>query len=70
MRLKLDPRHEDATVLGFTWIEPISYGYDQAGHLASMFCKAGFIDGSVGAIIIHEPEISEDLIMNYVVEEN
>jgi hypothetical protein len=70
MRLKLHPRRKKNTVLGFPWIEPISYGYDQAGHLASMFCKGEFSDGSVGPLILHEPEISEDLIMNYVVEEN
>jgi|TARA_Y100000310_G_scaffold170333_1_gene170478 hypothetical protein len=71
MRLILDPRRKDDTVLGYAWIEPISYGYDRDGILASMLCKALLADDTerctVSLIEIIEPELSEDLMMNYEV---
>jgi len=65
MRLELDPRHTDRTVLGWDWLEPISYGYDHKGFLQSILCKAPFSDGTVMLVDIIEPEISEDLMMYY-----
>jgi hypothetical protein len=65
MRLVLDPRRKKDTVLGFEWLEPVSYGYDRNGMLKTILCKGIFSDTSVMLVDIHEPEISEDLMMNY-----
>ena len=74
MRLILDPKVVEArakwkeqTVLGWEWIEPISYGYDQEGQLASILAKVGAEDGSVSLTHIIEPELSEDLMLYYTV---
>ena len=67
MRLILDPRRKKDTILGWEWLEPVSYGYDKEGWLASILCKAGCEDGSVDLAEIREPELSEDLMMNYIV---
>ena len=74
MRLILDPKVVEArakwkeqTVLGWEWIEPISYGYDQEGQLASILAKVGSEDGSVSLTHIIEPELSEDLMLYYTV---
>ena len=67
MRLILDPRRTGDTVLGFGWLEPISYGYDQRGLLASVLCKGLMSDDTVQLVEIREPELSEDLMMNYSV---
>ena len=67
MRLILDPRRKKDTILGWEWLEPVSYGYDKEGWLASILCKAGCEDGSVDLAEIREPELSEDLMMNYTV---
>lgn len=69
MRLVLDPRRKDNTILGFDWLEPISYGYDAKGFLQSMLCKGLMSDNSVCLVELTEPEISEDLMMNYCVKE-
>ena len=60
---------KEQTVLGWEWIEPISYGYDQEGQLASILAKAGsdVEDGSVCLTHIIEPEISQDLMLYYKV---
>ena len=67
MRLVLDPRRKDDTVLGFEWLEPVSYGYDTEGRLQTILCKGKFSDDSIGLVDIIEPELSEDLMMNYYV---
>ena len=69
MRLVLDPRREDDTVLGFEWLEPVSYGYNTEGRLQSILCKGLMSDNSIQLFDIQEPELSEDLMMNYNVEE-
>ena len=69
MRLVLDPRRKGDTVLGFEWLEPISYGYDQEGGLKTILCKGVFSDNSVMLVNIQEPELSEDLMMNYNVSQ-
>jgi hypothetical protein len=68
MRLVLNPRRKDDTVLGFKWLEPVSYGYDTEGRLQTILCKALMDDNSVILVDIQEPELSEDLMMNYEVE--
>ena len=68
MRLMLDPMHEQDTVLGFPWLEPISYGYDTKGQLQTILCKGLMSDNSIQLVDIQEPELSEDLMMNYNVE--
>ena len=65
MRLVLDPRRKKDTVLGFEWLEPVSYGDDRNGMLKTILCKGLFDRDSVGLVDIHEPELSEDLMMNY-----
>ena len=69
MRLVLDPRRKDDTVLGFEWLEPVSYGYDTEGRLQTILCKGIYSDDSLGLVDITEPELSEDLMMNYKIEE-
>ena len=69
MRLVLDPRRKGDTVLGFDWLEPISYGHDQEGVLQTILCKGVFSDNSVMLVNIQEPELSEDLMMNYNVSQ-
>ena len=69
MRLILDPMHEKDTVLGFEWLEPVSYGYDHQGTLQSILCKAPLGDDfSIELITVQEPELSEDLFEYYTVE--
>ena len=68
MRLVLNPKMKNYTVLGFEWLEPVSYGYDTEGHLQSILCKGIFSDDSLGLVEIIEPELSEDLMMNYKIE--
>ena len=70
MRLVLDPRRQADTVLGFEWLEPVSYGYDNEGILQTILCKGLMSDNSVSLIEIQEPELSEDLMMNYSVWDN
>jgi len=70
MRLVLDPRRKEDTVLGFEWLEPVSYGYDKEGILQTILCKGLMSDNSVSLIDIQEPELSEDLMMNYTVWDN
>ena len=65
MRLILDPRRKEDTVLGFEWLEPVSYGYDKEGVLRTILCKGLMSDNSVSLVDIQEPELSEDLMMNY-----
>ena len=72
MRLTLDPRRKGDTALGYEWLEPISYGYDQRGLLASVLCKGlksdyskRFTYDTVSLTEIREPDLSEDLMMNY-----
>ena len=65
MRLVLDPRRKEDTVLGFEWLEPVSYGYDKEGVLRTILCKGLMSDNSVSLVDIQEPELSEDLMMNY-----
>ena len=67
MRLILDPRRKKDTILGWEWLEPVSYGYDKEGWLQSILCKAGRGDGSVDLAEIREPELSEDFMMNYTI---
>ena len=73
MKLILNPKLKEHTVLGWEWFEPISYGYDNKGILQSILCKAGHKDGSlppydvVDLVDIQEPELSEDLMMFYTV---
>ena len=69
MRLILDPRRAKDTVLGFEWLEPVSYGYDASGRLQTILCKAEFSDDSIHLVDIIEPEISEDLMMYYQVSD-
>ena len=69
MRLVLDSRRKGITVLGFAWLEPISYGYDTKGQLQTILCKGLMSDNSIQLFDIQEPELSEDLMMNYNVEE-
>ena len=69
MRLILDPMHEQDTVLGFEWLEPVSYGYDHQGTLQSILCKAPLGDDyRIELITVQEPELSEDLFEYYTVE--
>ena len=69
MRLILDPMHEKDTVLGFAWLEPVSYGYDHQGTLQSILCKAPLGDDyRIELITVQEPELSEDLFEYYTVE--
>ena len=69
MRLILDPMHEKDTVLGFPWLEPISYGYDTKGQLQTILCKAPLGDDyRIELITVQEPELSEDLFEYYTVE--
>ena len=68
MRLVLDPRRKDDTILGFKWLEPVSYGYNKEGILQTILCKGIFSEGSIGLVDIIEPELSEDLMMNYKIE--
>jgi hypothetical protein len=68
MRLVLNPRRKDDTILGFKWLEPVSYGYDKEGILKTILCKGIFSEGSIGLVAIIEPELSEDLMMNYKIE--
>jgi hypothetical protein len=68
MRLRLDPKRKEWTVLGFEWLEPVSYGYDQKGILQTILCKGLMSDDTVMLVDIQEPELSEDLMMNYNVE--
>ena len=65
MKLYLDPRREKDTVLGFAWLEPVSYGYDKDGCLKTILCLGDFSDDQVGLVDIREPELSEDFMMNY-----
>ena len=65
MRLRLDPKRKEWTVLGFEWLEPVSYGYDKEGVLRTILCKGLMSDNSVSLVDIQEPELSEDLMMNY-----
>ena len=65
MRLTLDPRRKGDTALGYEWLEPISYGYDQRGLLASVLCMGLMSDDTVSLTEIVEPDLSEDLMMNY-----
>ena len=69
MRLILDPRRTEDTVLGYEWLEPISYGYDHEGILQTILCKGLMSDNGVGLVDIREPELSEDLMMNYNIEQ-
>ena len=68
MRLILDVKHEEKTVLGFAWLDIVGYGYDQDGILASIVCTGPLSDGSISLVTIEEPELSEDLMMNYTVQ--
>ena len=69
MSLILDPMHEKDTVLGFEWLEPVSYGYDAKGVLLSILCKAPLGDGyRIDLFTVQEPELSEDLFEYYTVE--
>jgi len=66
MRFVLNPKHVDKTYLGYEWFEPISYGYDSKGFLETILCKASYAD-EVDLISITGQDISEDLMMNYIV---
>ena len=74
MRLVLDPSKKKDTLLGFEWFEPISYGYDQEGRLETIVGIAPFFDntlvmGKVGIFAIEGPELHDDLMMNYLVQQ-
>lgn len=69
MILVLDPRRTGDTVLGFEWLEPVSYGYDTKGRLQSILCKGLMSDNAVQLVEVIEPELSEDLMMNYNIRE-
>ena len=69
MRLILDVKHEEKTVLGFAWLDIVGYGYDQEGIRASIVCTGPLSDGSISLVTIQEPELSEDLMMHYTVQE-
>ena len=70
MRLVLNPKMKNYTVLGFEWLEPVSYGYDTEGRLQTILCTGIFSDNSVGLVNIQEPELSEDLMMHYNIDLN
>jgi hypothetical protein len=69
MRLVLDPRRKEDTILGYEWLEPVSYGYDTKGRLQTILCKGLMSDNAVQLVEVIEPELSEDLMMNYNIEE-
>ena len=67
MRLVLNPDHERRTIMGYPWMEPVSYGYDSKGNLASMVFKA-----PVGNSIMLNTVGGDDLVAlleDYIVEE-
>ena len=68
MRLILDPMHEKDTVLGFEWLEPVSYGYDAKGVLQSILCKAPLADGYRIDLFTVEATELDDVFMYYTVE--
>ena len=66
-RLVLQPRHREKTILGYEWLEPLSYGYDGNGHLESIVCLAP--QGEELCLVdISQPEVSEDLMVFYTVQ--
>tara|TARA_R100000306_G_scaffold45824_1_gene43646 strand:+ start:759 stop:968 length:210 start_codon:yes stop_codon:yes gene_type:complete len=67
MRFVLGEYGAKHTFLGFTWLEPISYGYDAKGMLQSVLCKGPMSDGEIMLVNISQPDLSEDLMMNYKV---
>ena len=68
MRLILDPMHEKDTVLGFPWLEPVSYGYDHLGTLQSLLCKAPLGDDYRIDLFTVEATELDDVFMYYTVE--
>lgn len=67
--LALHPSSKMDTVLGFEWFEPVSYGYSSEGILRTIVGIAPYSDNSWGLFTIEEPELHDDLMMNYVVQQ-
>ena len=68
MRLVLNPKMKEYTVLGFEWLEPVSYGYDAKGVLQSILCKAPLADGYRIDLFTVEATELDDVFMYYTVE--
>ena len=67
--LALHPSRKKDTVLGFEWFEPQSFGYNQDGELTTIVGIAPYSDNSWGLFAIEEPELHDDLMINYVVQQ-
>jgi hypothetical protein len=64
MRYYLKEFPNSTSALGYDWIEPISYGYDQDGELASVLANAPLEDRIV-LLTISGLDLFEDFFQHY-----
>ena len=69
IRFCLSEEQRKFTALGYDYVEPVSYGYDSTGDLASMVCKVWSKGEKPNLMTLTGMDIHEDLMMFYDVED-
>ena len=64
MRLHLQDRFSENTILGYEFAEPVSFGYCQDGKLRSIVCRVPFARHHIGLVAFEGDEL-DDLMMHY-----
>jgi hypothetical protein len=70
IKMVLGEGKKDRTILGWDSVRIIDFGYDAEGDIQTVVAIGEYVNqdgptGSFGVFSIHEPDISEDLWMNY-----
>ena len=64
MRLYLQDRFSENTILGYEFVEPVSYGYCKDGKLRSIVCRVPFARHHIGLVAVEGDEL-DDLMLHY-----
>ena len=64
MRLHLQDRFSENTILGYEFAEPVSYGYCKDGKLRSIVCRVPFARHHIGLVAVEGDEL-DDLMLYY-----